>query len=300
MVLSMSTFINTVTVIGPAKPPSPKALVDILTFGRIDGAILVPAIIDGLCRDTSGLAALRSLQYIHYAGAPLGVNSGKMLAEYVRLIPCIGSTEVGGYFLKLRNDTKDWDYIEFNTNAGAKFEPRSDNLHELVFVRNPEYAPMQQIFHLYPDKDRFETSDLWVEHPIRKGLWKIVGRTDDYVYLAHGDGLYASTMERELERHGLIQAALIGGYGKPKPIVLIEIVPELHGKEIGEGFMESLIPFIERANAACHDSVKLSLQQVLLATTGKPFVRTMKGSVARMSSLSLYEQEIEDLYKRIS
>ncbi|PQE08772.1 AMP-binding enzyme protein [Rutstroemia sp. NJR-2017a BVV2] len=299
MFLSMTTFVHAVVVLGPPSLPSPETLIDILKFGRLDGALLVPSAIDTLCRDPSGLAALKSLQYIHYVGAPLGVNSGKKLASDVRVIPSIGSTEVGGYFTKLRHDTEDWDYVEFNKNVGAEFEPRPGNLHELVFVRKSEWAAMQQIFFLYPDRDRFETNDLWMEHPTRKGLWKIVGRTDDYIPLSHGDGLYASTVEQEIERHDLVQAALVGGHGKPKPMLLIEIVPGKHDEGLREEFIQSLLPYLEKVNAQCHKSVQLSPELVLLAQPEKPFVRTLKGSVARLPSLSLYEQETEGIYRNI-
>ncbi|KAF7865939.1 hypothetical protein EAF04_006103 [Stromatinia cepivora] len=230
MVLSMTTFIHMVVVLGPSKLPSPETLIDILKFGRVDGALLVPAAIDALCRDPSGLAALRSLQYIHYAGAPLDINSGRKLSSDVRLIPCIGSTE---------------DYIEFNTNAGAEFKPRPGNLYELV------------------------------------------------------DGLYASTVEREIERHELVQAALIGGHGQPKPVLLIETVPDAHVQGSHAEFMQSLLPYLEKANALCYDSVRVFPELVLLAQPEKPFVRTLKGSVARIPSLSLYEQEIKDAYNNI-
>ncbi|PQE27382.1 AMP-binding enzyme protein [Rutstroemia sp. NJR-2017a WRK4] len=310
MILSMSTFVHTVVVLGPPGPPSPETLIDILKYGRVDGAVLVPALIDALCRDASGLAALKSLQYIHYAGAPLGVNSGKRLAADVRLIPTIGSTEVGGYFTKLRHDTEDWDYVEFNKHAGAEIDStiyKEQVLKLIIFLlfkkASLEYIfikdKMQQIFFLYPDRDRFETNDLWMEHPTRKGLWKIVGRTDDYIPLSHGDGLYASTVEREIERHDLVQAALVGGHGKPKPVLLIEMVPGKHDEELLEEFIQSLLPYLEKANAQCHESVQVSPELVLLAKPEKPFVRTLKGSVARLPSLSLYEQEIEGIYRNV-
>lgn len=303
MVLSMSTFIHTVLVLGPSTPPSPEIVTSILKYGKVDGALLVPATIDALCRDPTGLAALQSLKYIHYAGAPLGIESGKKLAPHVRLIPSIGSTETGGYFLKFRNDTEDWDwdYIQFSRHAGAVFEPRLDNLHELVFIRKAECAPMQQIFLVYPNRERFESKDLWIEHPTRKGLWKIAGRMDDYVYLAHGDGLYATTLEQEIERCELVEAALVGGHGRARPVLLVEIVPEEQSQGVvHEDLLKSLQPYLEKANALCHASVRLSPELVLVAKRDKPLVRTMKGSVARNASLKLYEDEIEDLYKKFS
>lgn len=35
----------------------------------------------------------------------------------------------------------------------------------------------------YLDRDQFDTKDLWVEHPAHKGLWKIIGGSDDYVLM---------------------------------------------------------------------------------------------------------------------
>ena len=168
--------------------------------------------------ESPGLSALRSLAYVHYCGAPLGPSTGAQLAPYVQLAPRIGSTEVGGYFVELCNSRTDWDFVTFQHHAGAEFERRLGNLHELVFVRQPECAPMQQIFLLHPDRSRFETNDLWIEHPERKGFWKIVGRKDDYVCFSHGEGLYASTLEPEIERHELVKSAPICGHGRPKPV----------------------------------------------------------------------------------
>ena len=301
MILSMTTFLRTVVVLGPSTPPSSEILINIFKYGHVDGALLVPIMIDQLCREPAGLQALQSLKYIHYAGAPLGAKSGEKLAPHVRVIPCIGSTEAGGYFLKLRNDAEDWDYVSFNAHAGTQFEPRLDGLHELVYVRKPECEPMQQIFLLYPDRDRFETNDLWTEHPTRKGLWRIVGRADDYVYLAHGDGLHASTLEPEIECHALVKAALIGGHGRPRPILLIELEPdavdEVQHEKGREALLQSLGPYLAKVNAQCHVAVQLLPELVLFAKQNKPLVRTMKGSVARMKSLELYKDEIEDMYR---
>ena len=216
------------------------------------------------------------------------------LASYVRLIPSIGSTEVGGYFLKLREDKQDWDYVAFNSHAGAEFEPRpGGELHELVFVRRHEDAAMQQIFFLYPDLDRFETNDLWMEHPSRKGLWKIVGRTDDYVYLAHGDGLYAATVEKEIEKHGLVQVALVGGHGRLNPILLIDAVDGSNHEDL----RQSLLPYLANANSLCHASVHISPELILFTKPEKPLMRTLKGSVARLPNLKIYQEEIDNLYE---
>lgn len=299
MVTAISAFIHTVVILGPStSPPTPDIVRAIIKYAQPHGAILPPALIGQICLDSSGLSALRSLDYVQYCGAPLGASLGAQLAPYVRLAPCIGSTEAGPYFIELHNSKTDWDFVSFQPHAGAEFERWLGNLHELVFVRRPEYASMQSIFLQYPDKSRFETNDLWIEHPDRKGLWKIVGRKDDYVCFAHGEGLHASTIEPEIERHELVKSALIGGHGLPKPVLLIELIPSAQPKAETEpereALLRSLEPFLEKVNAQCHPSVQLSQQLVIFAK--KPFERTIKDSVARVQTLQLYKDEMESIF----
>ena len=301
MVTSMSAFIGSVAVLGPsALPPTPNILRGIIDYGEVDGMLLLPAMIDQLCLDSAGFTALQKLDYIHYCGASLGLSTGAKLAPFVQMAPSIGSTEAGGYFVELSNNSEDWDYVSFQPYAGAEFEQRLDDLYELIFVYQPERPIMQQIFLTYPDKTRFETNDLWIEHPKRKGLWKIVGRTDDYVYLADGQGLHASSLEPEIEGHERIRAALIGGHGRPRPVLLIEFIPhaktEANIEPDRSTLLQSLQPYLDKVNAHCHPSVQLSQDLVLFATEEKPFERTAKGSVARVQTLQLYEAEMTEMY----
>ena len=156
-----------------------------------------------MCSSSQSLSALRSLLYLQYVGAPLGKSSGTLLSQYVHLAPSIGSTEAGGYSTELRDDHEDWDCVSFQPHAGALFEHRHGTLRQSVFVRNAELI-VQPIFLMYPEKSRFETSDLWIENPKRKDMRKIVGRTDDYIYLGSGDGLHVSSLELEIESHQLV------------------------------------------------------------------------------------------------
>ncbi|KAH8427638.1 putative AMP-binding enzyme [Aspergillus melleus] len=292
MSLAMTGFVHMTSVIGPPSPPSPELLVEIFRHGKIDGALLMPALIDALCLSSDGRQALCQLKYIHYAGAPLSKRSGDFLTQHTQVIPCVGSTEAGGYFTTIHAKNDAWNYLSFQQNSGAEFHRRTDALHELVFVRRPKCA-MQQIFQVYPDRDTFETNDLWVEHPKYKGLWSIIGRSDEYVYLAHGDGLHASLLEPEIIAHPSVKVALIGGHGRPAPVLLVELNS---GVENDSALVESLQPYIEKVNAQCHDCVKLSLSRLILAKEEKPFILTAKGSVARLQTLALYETEIATLF----
>jgi hypothetical protein len=107
--------------------------------------------------------------------------------------------------------------------------------------------------------------------------------------------------KRRLERHKLVQVALVGGHGRIKPIVLIEMV----NGTTQESLLDSLLPYIEKANSLRYLSVHIPSELVSLVTREKPLVkrllvRTLKGSVARLSNLALYKKEIYDFHKRLN
>ena len=288
-------------VLGP--PHTPEVVQAIIKYGKADGALLPPALIDRLCLDPLGLQALQSLKYIQYCGAPLNKSTGAKLALHTRVGPAIGSVESGNYCVALNNDPEDWDYMSFQPHVGAVFEQRVGDLHELVFVRKPKSA-LQQIFLVHPDKTRHETKDLWIEHPKRKGLWKIVGRTDDYVTFSHAEGLHASSLEPIIESHELVRAALIGGHGRDRPVLLVELIPDAQERADSgverKALLDSLQPYLEKVNAQCHPSVHLSPELVLFANKDKPFKRTIKDSVARLLTLHMYEDDIEGLFAHLT
>lgn len=295
MTLSMTTFVRMIAVIGPAGLPTPEIITEVLRHGRVEGALLPPVLIDALCLFPSGLKALRDLKFIHYAGAPLSAKSAELILPHAQVVPCVGSTETGGYFTTIHGKPDKWDYLAFQKHAGATFEKRLGDLHELVFIYNPN-CEMQQIFTVYPNRDRFETNDLWVEHPTEKGLWKIIGRSDDYVCFSHGDGLHASLLEPEITAHPNVKNALIGGLGRPSPVLLVELVKDANDDQSREELLESLRPNIEKLNARCHASVQISPENVIISSKEKPFIMTIKGSVARLQTLRLYEDEIAALF----
>lgn len=174
-------------------------------------------------------------------------------------------------------------------------EHRFDELHELIFVRQPGSFE-QQVFQVYPDRDRHETSDLWKEHPEHKGLWKIIGRSDDAVSLSHGDVIYAADLESIFQGHSDVKTALIGGTGYPRPMLLVELFPNVKLNDDTTKIIDSLRPYVDRVNSRCSEFVKLSHDRILLTSQEKPVIRTAKGSVARLPTMKMYPEEIASLY----
>lgn len=282
-------------VIGPSAPPTPRNVLDVIQYGNVRSALLTPALIEEICLSPDGLDALRRLEYVQYAGAPLAAKVGDLIVSHTNLAPTIGSTEAAGYITSLHGKKDAWDYICLHERTGAVFERRFDDLHKLVFVRLPDDR-VQSIFKLYPDRDRYETNDLYTEHPVYKGLWKIIGRVDDYVSFSHGEGLFASRLEPEIEAHPTVKSALIGGHGCSSPVLLLELYDDIVGENERASFLASLQPNIDKVNAQVHQCVALSANRVIIAPKDKPFVRTVKGSVGRVQTVASFRGEIAALF----
>ncbi|KAF2202541.1 putative AMP-binding enzyme [Delitschia confertaspora ATCC 74209] len=292
--LQFTVFLNTVVVVGPAGqgPTKPQDALAVLQYGNVQGIMFPPALIDGLCQSPVGLACLRELDYIYFAGAPLTRSTAEELLGHVTVKPAMGSTEAGAYFIKI-SDENDWEYYSFREAMGLEFRKRGGGLYEPVFVRKSEYERFQQIFKVYPELNEFPTKDLFAPHPSKPGFWKYIGRTDDMIVFSHGEDLFVSDIEAEIAECPGVSAVLVGGQGKPKPFLLIEWKEDDVDDKTK---LEQLWPYVERANKRCSDLVKMNPELVLFASSEKKLARTAKGTVARHESEKLYMEEIDRLY----
>lgn len=102
-------------------------------------------------------------------------------------------------------------------------------------------------------------------------------------------------LEPEIEAHPAVKTALIGGHSRPRPVLIVDLYEE-HDDSDRKQMVDSLRPYIEKVNTRCHDSVKLSPERVIFASKEKPFFQTVKGSVARVQTLALYEDDIASLF----
>lgn len=295
--LQLPLFLNTVLVVGPSSPPSVAITTQILEFGHIAGAILPPLLIEDLCRDSKGLDRLRKLDYLYFAGAPLSRPVAKQLLGYTKIQPAMGSTEGGAHFIEIRND-EDWEYYCYRPAMGAEMEQRTEELYELVFHRKPELERWQQLFRVYPTLYQFPTKDLWTKHPSKPNLWRYAGRADDLINLSHGESLRTADLEEHIQMHPEVKAALIGGEGRSRPFLILELFNcRLMLESEREAKLDDIWPHIEIINERCEDHVKLSRSRVIFAHPTKELSRTTKGTLSRQASITLYSSEIDALYK---
>ena len=294
--LQWTTFLKMVMVCGPPTMTTADQIVQTLEKSKAEGAAMTPSQIIDVLREPRGLETLRGLGYIYFLGAPLPKLAAEKLVGHVKVQPGMGTTEAGPYFIEIR-DEDDWEYYRFRDSMGIEMRQRTDTLYELVFKRQPQFARWQQVFHLYPHLDEYPTKDLWTRHPTRPDLWRYGGRADDLVNLVHGESLYDTPIEATIQEHPDVRTAIVGGEGKIRPFVIIELADEtpLSAAE-SETRLSAIWPYVERANERCADVVKLGQQRVLFADPAKPLPRTAKDTVLRTAVIALYESEIDCLY----
>lgn len=296
MALQQPVFLDAIFVYGPAKAPSSaESIVQVLQHGKVTGTILPPSQIVEMSKDPHQLDCLKQLTYIQWAGAPLSKFVGDLLVNDVELMPCIGSTEAGPWFCKVRKD-RDWNYFTFRDCMGIEFQERATNTYEAVFVRKPEYAQWQQIFRVYPDLTEFCTKDLFAKHPTKDNLWQYIGRLDDMIKFANGQSLRVSALEDIIQTHPDVLSAMIGGENRPWPFLMIEPM-ERDSSKVDDKLIDEVWPRIERANELCLEECQILRACTMLTKSDKPMPRTAKGTIARREAVALYDAEIEAIYK---
>lgn len=212
--------------------------------------------------------------------------------------PAFGITECGPYFTRLCDDPTDWKYYWFRQDQGIDLVPVSSSSYELIFRRGSK-ARWQQIFLLFPDLEEYRTKDTFQRHPTKDYLWLYSGRTDDVVMLANGKGLGASDMETAITCHSAIQCAIVGGDGRHRPFLILELNPEIVNQLDNKNDMLSKArTAIDSANELCPDFAKILDDFILFVRPGKQVLRSMKVSALRRETLALYSDDINALYSR--
>jgi acyl-coenzyme A synthetase/AMP-(fatty) acid ligase len=281
------------------QPMTPEYIDQVHTSVNAEAGIYIPAVLKELARKPEYVDHMRHMKWVGFVGAPLDQETGNVFTSFLRVQPLMGSTEVGGYGLLL-SEQDEWMYYNFGIapETGFRFLPYQDDLYESVVVRHtdPIKFGTQVIFHVFPDLDVYHTKDVWREHPTKKGLWLMCGRTDDFVKLANLTKFNATHIEATLLTNPMVQAIVVGGEGRKTPFLLIELADEEMDENEALG---ALWPLIEERNKEVSWEIRLKREMVMFAKKGKPLKKVgAKGTTNRRATIEGYAKEIEELYGR--
>lgn len=289
-------------------PPSDCVLdaslvVQILQQTKIDGAMLLPHIVEELASNPSFLGLASKLHYVMFAGAPINEAAGNCISARTRLISFYGSSEQTYPNILINADQQDWPYLHFHPQANCfEFRPfvGGQGLSELRVHKDPRRR--SHLLMLFPELTEFDTKDMFLKHPDpQKGsLWKWVGRTDDLIVLDNAWKLNPSKAESILNQIPGVSRSLVFGTGRPRPAALIQPTEKtfLTPFKCQESFLHGVLKGLEIWNDMASSREKIPAELVIMASPMKKFVLTPKRAILRNATIELYRRETDEAFER--
>ncbi|KAJ3921046.1 hypothetical protein F5877DRAFT_36850, partial [Lentinula edodes] len=180
----------------------------------------------------------------------------------------------------------EWQWHRFSEKLQISWLPPGDGTFKCRFLAVDSHALAVENM---SNSRGYATSDLFVPHPTKQGLWKIVGRVDDVVVLSTGEECVPAPMENTL----LMRVVMFGR----QPGVLIEPSP---GNEIEVDDAEQVCdyrnkiwpictvlhlinsicrPVIEEGNRLVRTFSRIYKETILLSSPEKPLPGAAKDTI---------------------
>ncbi|RLL93364.1 hypothetical protein CFD26_101118 [Aspergillus turcosus] len=290
-----SIFHNIPFAAMPDQPLSVNLLIDVIRATHPTATILPPSILEDMSRFQEALECLGTLKFVCYGGAPLAKEVGDKLSQYTQVRNAIGSSEMGILDNLVPEGKENWGYFEWNPTYGIDMQHVADDLYELVIPRVEDSRRMHGIFHTFPTLKEYRSKDIYVRHPENPKLWQYRGRLDDVIVLSNGEKLNPVTLEKVVEGHPSVRRALVVGQGRFQTCLLIEpAIDVMNGDE--RNFVDTIWPLVQTANKTVPRYGQVLKNMIRLASPGKPFKLTAKGTTQRHAVNADYKEEIDAMY----
>ncbi|KAJ6534650.1 putative aminoadipate reductase [Mycena vulgaris] len=282
--------------------PTPASILDHTHRTNSNTLLTIPAMLQIWAQSPSALAHLKAIGLVMYSGGFLPPRLGGMLkAAGVNFRPAYGGTEFGGpTVVQLREgDEEEWAWMEFSSRARVRWVPQGDGTYECQFLTTDTHSlPVENL----PDVRGYATADLWVRHPSKDYLWKLVGRLDDVIVHSTGEKTVPVPMEDVIITNPHIKGAVIFGARHSQSGLLVELVEDVEIQDDARAseWRNKIWPTIEEANETAPAFSKLFKEMILFCKPGRPLPRSAgKGNVVRKAALAEYSAEIEQLYDTV-
>lgn len=286
---------STSYVVSPERPLSAELLSQILDETHPRVAAMAPSVLEDLSSSDLGMECIGRFDWITYGGAPMDPEIGNRISKIVHLQAVMGASECSFIASLKHQDSRDWQYHEWNPCIKYEMREVADGLFELV-IRGGEHRVNQAIFRIFPGRDEYCTGDLFSPHPKKAGLWCFACRADDIVVLSNGEKFNPSEMEAMICSHSRVSRAIVFGQGQFQSAAIIEPRWELW-KNDPEALIDEIWPLVKLANELAPGYAKLARNRVIVSSASKPFKLTPKGSVKRMVTLNDYKEIVDALYQ---
>ena len=298
LLLSCAIYYSFSIVIANDWPLDGKAANYLHANGNVQAAWYSPSVLVDTARDPTYLENISKLDNVSYAGGILPIHVGKAIRARTHLFGTYASTETGILPGEMP-PAEDYGYYRYSKRLGHSFRPFARNMYELVHTRDPSLEEYQGVFYTFLDADTYSMRDLYIPHPTRGGWWCSAGRVDDVVIFADAKKLNPIPYEAAIEEHPAVATALICGTGRSRPAVLLQPRQWPEDKEGEDKLLDDIWKNFDKVNQAGPVFARLTRELVVITKKDKPMARAGgKDTVQRKRSIELYEEEIEEAYKR--
>ena len=269
-----------------------------IKHGNCAGCVVPPSVLEDAYKFLPALERIPSLEFVIFGGGTLDKRAGDTIATKSRLVDVVGSTEVGALPEVLPAKDEDWKIHRFHPQSGCRFRHHLDDLYEMVITRDDPLAPWNGLPSTFSEKGEYPMRDLYSHPPGTEDGWVYRGRIDDVIVLSNGEKINPVDMERHVSSCPEVKSAIVVGFGKFQPAILIEL---LDGSDLWQKphleRLDTVWRYVEEANKCAPSHGRLMKEYVLFTTREKPFSRLPKGTVQRQMSTKQYEEEIDKLYE---
>ncbi|KAJ3778588.1 hypothetical protein FB446DRAFT_713250 [Lentinula raphanica] len=266
-----------------------------------------PATLEEVAEITEGPETLAALTgHAFWGGGSIKQELGDRLARAGTILTSVyGATEFGPitpFRCSSDDPVKDWNYVTFLPEINILLRPvdEDSNLRELLILPSEKAVTAIQRYN-HENPTAWATMDLWEPHPTKEGLWKHHGRMDSITVLSNGEKTNNRQIETLLLKDPSIVRVVVFGSGRFLNGVLLGPSSNLGYDPSAdpERFLDQIWPTIVNANQVLPQHSVLVRQLVLVENPAKPFVMSDKGTVRKVETLNLYEDEVNAAYSRL-
>lgn len=296
-VTALNIYWNMPPILGPCDTiPTAELAARIHELEICKASILSPALLQEMTKSHEQLEGLQKLEHVIWVGSPfVSATIPEKLRCYVTIYPAYGATEAGPLPLQME-DQEYHEYMSFGPLVGAKFRHYSEDLYELVLVKEPKIESAQFIFFTFPELSEWPSKDLFSKHPT-KPLWRYRGRSDDTIVMSNGLKINPSVMESMVSSHPKVVSALLTGDGQLQAAWLIELRDPPVNDDNTSQLVDEIWPTIEKANDIGPIQARVPRDAIVFTTKGRPMFRAGKGTVQRKITIKTYQPELSKACK---
>ncbi|KAJ7811481.1 hypothetical protein B0H14DRAFT_3755089 [Mycena olivaceomarginata] len=243
--------------------------------------ITVPVMLATWSKSSAVVKYLKTLDRILFAGRPLPQRIGDdPVKQRLRLMSAYGATEFGALLslIPYEDDIKEWAWFRVSPLVKVRWAPQGDGTFECQILAWENHTAMVDNL---DDIKGYVTSDLCVNHPQKKHLWKLVGRLDEVITHSSGEKTVLGPMQDIIMSGPHITSA--GMFGCERPQVKIDV----HNVTQLAELRTNIWPIIEEANENAAAFSRIFKKMILIASSDKPLPRAGKGTIQSKAAINV-------------